>query len=140
MFKAGFIVALALLLPTLASATTVPLGGGYQVVYSAFNTTFLKPEIAARYGLSRGRDRGLVNIAVLDSANRPQPAELNGRVSNILQQQQSLDFITIDEGNAIYYLAPFEIDGEEFLSFHISVTSAGQPSKTFNFKKRLYEQ
>jgi hypothetical protein len=131
---------LAALLPLSASAATVQLGGGYQLVYSAFNTTFLEPEIAARYGLSRGRDRGLVNIAVIDSDNRPQPAQLSGRVSNILQQQQSLNFITIDEGAAIYYLAPFKIDGEEFLSFHISVVSAGLPSKTFNFKQRLYEQ
>ena len=49
---------LAALLPLSASAATVQLGGGYQLVYSAFNTTFLEPEIAARYGLSRGRDRG----------------------------------------------------------------------------------
>ncbi len=138
--KRVILLLLAALLPLSAQAATVPLGDGYQVVYSAFNTTFLKPEIAALYGLSRGRDRGLVNIAVIDRDNRPQPAQLSGRVSNILQQQQSLDFITIDEGDAIYYLAPFKIDGEEFLSFHISVTSAGQPNKTFNFKQRLYEQ
>jgi hypothetical protein len=129
---------LGLALPV--AATEVPIGGGFRIVYSAFNSTFIQPEIAQRYQLRRGRDAGLINIAVVDSANRTHPALLSGRVSNIFQQQQSLEFITIDEGDAIYYLAPFEIDGESFLSFTVTVDSAGQPLKSFNFKKRFYEQ
>ena len=131
---------LCLLIASFSCAVEVPLGDGYRIVYSAFNSTFLQPEVADSYQLRRSRDAGLVNIAVVDSDNRTHPAGLSGRASNIFQQQQTLEFLTIDEGDAIYYLAPFKIDGESFLSFDITVTAAQLAPRTFNFKKRFYEE
>jgi len=139
-FHSRLLLPLLLLLATSSYAVEVPLGDGFRVVYSAFNSTFLQPEVADRYQLRRARDAGLVNIAVVDSDNRTHPALLSGRVSNIFQQQQTLEFLTIDEGDAIYYLAAFKIDGESFLNFDIAVTTAHKAPRSFHFKKRFYEE
>ena len=39
--------------------------GDYRVYYSAFNSSFVSPEVASAYDIVRGRDRGLINIAVM---------------------------------------------------------------------------
>src|SRR5690554_5561702 len=70
--------------------------GDYTVHYSVFNSTFLKPEIAQTYGLIRARDRALINVSVTKTDDEKTtlglPAQVRGQTSNLLQQQQQLDF------------------------------------------------
>lgn len=117
--------------------------GDYKIFYSAFGTAFIAPDIAVANNIVRGKDKGLVNIAVVQELGTGLPAQITGRVSNILQQTQNLEFVAIREQNTIYYLAPFEFDNEDFLTFKIRVLPQSTGPATvypydFKFQKKMY--
>jgi hypothetical protein len=113
--------------------------GDTKIFYSAFERSFLAPEIAVAYGFSRGKDKGLVNIAVVKTLGQGEPAKVSGRVFNIFQQSQLLEFVPIKEQNTIYYLAPFEFENEDLLTFKITVDSpASLAPYSFKFQKKMY--
>jgi hypothetical protein len=52
-----------------------------------------------------------------------------------------LEFFSIKEGKSIYYLAPFEFENEDYLTFKITVqANSGQASYPYDFKfqKKMY--
>lgn len=114
--------------------------GDYRVYYSAFNSSFIDPEIAAAYEIVRGRDRGLINIAVVPMGTiGGRPAQVSGHVANIFAQRQKLDFFEVREGDAVYYLAPFRFEHEDSLTFNVTVKPAPDlPSYTLSFQKTFY--
>ncbi|MEZ5530537.1 MAG: DUF4426 domain-containing protein [Porticoccaceae bacterium] len=115
--------------------------GDIKVFYSAFNSSFVQPEIADAHKIVRGKDRGLVNIAVLrDGKSGGTTALVKGTVTNIIAQQQTLAFFEVREGDTVYYLAPFRIDNEDYLTFKIEVTpDPNQPPLSLTFQKTLYQ-
>jgi hypothetical protein len=117
--------------------------GEYKVFYSAFNSSFIAPDIAVANDIVRGKDKGLVNIAVAKVPGVALPANVSGRVFNILQQSQTLEFVAVREQNTVYYLAPFEFDNEDFLTFKIRVLPQSDGPETiypydFKFQKKMY--
>lgn len=113
--------------------------GDAKIFYSAFDSSFIAPEVAVAYNFVRGKDKGLVNIAVVKTLGKGEPATISGRVFNIFQQSQKLVFIPIKEQNSIYYLAPFEFENEDLLTFKISVDGANnQGPYNFKFQKKMY--
>lgn len=123
-----------------AQSKPVKTFGETLVYYSAFNSSFIDPDIASRYDITRGKDQGLVNIAVVEKGSpHGETAQISGTVSNLIQQQQTLDFVEIREGDAVYYLAPFEFDNEDPLTFNIQVQKQGQASPyTLTFQRTFY--
>lgn len=123
-----------------AQSKPVKTFGETLVYYSAFNSSFIDPDIASRYDITRGKDQGLVNIAVVEKGSpHGEAAQISGTVSNLIQQQQTLDFVEIREGDAVYYLAPFEFDNEDPLTFNIQVQKQGQASPyTLTFQRTFY--
>ena len=114
--------------------------GDYKVFYSSFNSSFILPEIASVYNITRGKDKGLVNIAViLDDQAGGTTALVKGTVSNMLAQQQVLKFFEVREGNVVYYLAPFEFDNEDSMTFKIQVQpNPNKPSRSLSFQNKFY--
>ena len=117
--------------------------GEYKIFYSAFNSSFIDPDIAVANDIVRGKDKGLVNIAVAKIPGVALPATVTGKVSNIIQQTQTLEFVAVREQNTVYYLAPFEFDNEDFLTFKIRVLPESDgPQRTypydFKFQKKMY--
>ena len=115
----------------------------YKVFYSAFNSSFIDPDIAVANDIVRGKDKGLVNIAVAKVPGVALPAVVSGTVSNIIQQSQTLEFVAVREQNTVYYLAPFEFDNEDFLTFKIRVVPQSDGPETvypydFKFQKKMY--
>ena len=87
----------------------------------------------------RGKDRGLVNIAVVETLGKGIPAKVTGQVKNIFQQTQDLEFVAIKEQSTVYYLAPFEFENEDLLTFKINVTAGENPFPyDFKFQKKMY--
>ena len=87
----------------------------------------------------RGKDKGLVNIALVVEAGKGKPALISGKVFNIFQMSQELEFFEVREQETIYYLAPFEFENEDFLTFKISVQPAtGEPAYSLKFQKKMY--
>lgn len=113
---------------------------GYRVYYSAFNSSFITPAIAANYNITRGKNKGLVNIAVVpDGAQGGRTALVAGQVTNILAQQQKLTFFEVREGNVVYYLAPFTFANEDSLTFKIGVQPhPDKPALELVFQRKLY--
>jgi len=87
----------------------------------------------------RGKDRGLVNIAVVKTLGQGIPAKVTGVVKNIFQQTQQLEFVAIKEQSTVYYLAPFEFENEDLLTFKINVAAGkSQFPYDFKFQKKMY--
>lgn len=114
--------------------------GATKVYFSAFNSSFIKPEIASLYNIVRGKNKGLVNISVIvDDLPSGVAAQVSGTVSNLLAQQQVLDFVEIREGDSVYYLAPFTFDNEDPLTFSVQVkTAADESARGISFKRTFY--
>ena len=118
--------------------------GDYEVYFSAFNSTFIAPEIARAYQLERGPKHGLVNIAIRNvkdsETGKAVTAQLDGQHKNLLQQSVSLKFQEVKEGSAIYYLAGFRFSNEELLEFSIDVKPEGSDtSYRVKFRQKFYQ-
>ena len=114
--------------------------GAYRVFYSAFNSSFILPNIAEIYGIARGKDKGLVTIGVtIDGKIGGVEAIIAGNISNMLSQQQNLKFIEIKDRDAVYYIAPFKYYNEDFLTFKLTVrTKEEDKSFPISFQKKFY--
>jgi len=113
--------------------------GDLKVFYSAFPSTFIPPEIARANNLTRGVDRGLVNVATMKDLGTGLPTVVSGEVLNIMQQSQTLSFIEIREGSTVYYLAPFDFDNRDYLTFKIRIRAKPEaPAYDFKFQKIMY--
>ena len=113
--------------------------GEHKIFYSAFNSTFIDPDIAVANQIVRGKDKGLVNIAVVFKSGTGKPAVISGNVYNIFQMSQKLEFFEVREQDAVYYLAPFEFENEDFLTFKISVQGdPDKPAYQLKFQKKMY--
>ena len=139
-----YLILLSMLLVSVGNAQAVQQShykqhGDIKIFYSAFDSSFIAPEVAVAYNFVRGTDKGLVNIAVVKKLGQGEPAEISGKVLNIFQQSQQLEFIAIKEKNTVYYLAPFEFENEDLLTFKITVDSpVSQGPYSFKFQKKMY--
>ncbi len=119
--------------------------GAYRVHYSVFNSGFIDPEIAGIYQLTRSDNIGLVNIALTQRTDQGEslglPAQISGRIQNLLGQTRDLEFVEIREGDATYYLASFRISDQDPLHFFLSVTPSGSRAAfELRFTRTLYDQ
>lgn len=137
--------AFALLVALIAAAIWQPLSaeqlkriGGYEGHYSLVPTTFLTPEIAAGYGITRSRDRALLNISIIDPDNGPVRATVSGTVKDLLGNVRELAFEEVVEGEAVYYLATVRHGEEEVLRFTIDVRTPDGASHRMAFQQKTY--
>lgn len=129
--------------------------GDYDVHYIAMNTMDLAPDVAAEYGITRARNRALLNVSVRertrgDRGDVARRARVSGQSLNLIGQITPLDFREVREeryldadGNerwrAVYYLATVRFTDEDVLRFRLKVRPDGQP-RTFDvrFQQKLY--
>lgn len=118
---------------------------GYEVFYSAFNTSFISPEVASAAGIVRAKDKGLVNISgvTYDESGERQPVEfesIDGQAYDLIYRN-TLEFKEIVETGARYYLAPFKISADdELIQFDITVKPKGYDRLiSIKFKRRFYK-
>lgn len=124
-------------MPEVASDQTF---GEYRVVFSAFNSSFVQPEIATRHNITRGRNRGLVNIALIEGdAITGRAAMVEGTVTDLMSRQRVLEFFEVREGDAVYYLAPFSFSHQDPLTFRVNVqTEADGTVMPVSFQRTFY--
>src|SRR5688572_28744022 len=95
--------------------------GAYTVHYSTFNSLFVPADIAQIHQLVRAKNQTLINIAVQKTADSTAvPAKITGTAKNLLQQVKTIDFKTIEEPGAIYYLGALKHSNEDI--FHLDFT------------------
>ena len=128
-------------LPSLAQAQQSEKFGPFELYYSVVNTTFITPEVAATYGITRGKKRAIINLAVRENigdGSEPRAMKLQGKTRDLIQSQ-TLDFQEIREGEAIYYIAEFSFINEEWRFFEVDFRPEGsEQTYTFEFKHQLY--
>ena len=130
----------SLLFGSISSAENMKKIGPLDVHYIAINSTFLTPEIATSYGITRSKINALINISVLDNTIKGKPAKsvtLSGRATNLLGQSKELEFVEVKEGDAIYYLAELNFSHEEIFKFNIQIFD-GSEAKTLKFQHKFY--
>jgi len=117
--------------------------GDFELHYSVVNTTFLSPEIAELYGITRGKQRAILNLALrkpdAGTIGTGQAMQLRGEIRDLMQTQQVLEFKEIREGDAIYYIAEFRFINEEWRFFDLNFRPEGtDKTYSFDFKWQLY--
>ncbi|MCE0913230.1 DUF4426 domain-containing protein [Pseudomonas sp. NMI760_13] len=131
-----FLISLCLALPVMAADAARPerkeVFGDVTVHYSAFTSSMLQPDIAAATGLTRSKNQGVLNIAVL-KAEKPATAVVSGTVKDLTGRSNPLSFKQITDQGAVYYIAQFKIDQAETVTFDINVETGGVSHKlSFN--------
>lgn len=127
-----FIMAAAALL---ASLISLPAHAGsedfgdYQVHWSLLPSTFLTPETAKANNLQRSKGIGIVNISVMQEDEngtlKPVAGQVEGKVSNDIQQVKFLAFRRIQEGDSVYFIAQYQYSSGELLTFNITARPTG---------------
>ena len=129
-------------LPCLAVAQQSQTFGPYELHYNVVNTTFLSPQIAETYGITRGEKRAFLNLAVRENtvtgSSEARAMALQGKTWDLIQNQ-ALNFTEIREGEAVYYIAEFSFINEEWRFFEIDFRPVGSDQTyTYKFKHQLY--
>ena len=136
-----FLILAAMLCAGAIQAQQSEMFGPYELHYSVVNSTFLAPEVAATYGIVRGDKRAILNLAVREEMAPPGETlnmQLQGRTWDLIQSQ-TLDFLEIREGKAVYYIAEFKFINEEWRFFEVDFRPEGaDKTYTFKFKHQLY--
>ncbi|QKT04238.1 DUF4426 domain-containing protein [Ectothiorhodospiraceae bacterium 2226] len=123
-----------------AAADRKQVFGNYVVHYNALLTDMLQPEVAQANNITRSRNRGMINIAVLRNGDNPMgtavPARVSGQAVNLSGQLRTLRMREVREGDAVYYIAVFPVAGEETLDFSLEITPEGANAQPFNVRFR----
>lgn len=119
--------------------------GDYVVHFNALNTTHLPPAVTREYGIKRSKNRGMINIAVLNkimgTTGKPVAAEVGAVATNLTGQKRDIELQEIREDTAIYYIGTFPITHEETLRFKVDVKPQGQKEAfQVNFKQEFFTQ
>ena len=97
--------------------------GDYAVNYAAMPTEELTPEIAASYGITRGRGRALVLIN-LQKQGAMAAAKVTGRARNLVTPEQTLVFREVRQQNAVDYLAELPVLNGALVIFEVEIQAA----------------
>jgi len=105
-------------------------GNGYVVHHNAFGADFLSPEIAARYGIQRSRNQGLLNVSIIKetpgATGQPVTALVRVQANNLAGLVKTIELREIREQDAIYYIGEFPVIDGEIVNFNLEVTPAGE--------------
>ncbi|AOY88999.1 hypothetical protein BKP64_12955 [Marinobacter salinus] len=103
--------------------------GDYQVHWSILPSTFLAPEVARENDLQRSQGIGIINISIMkeneDGSLSPVSGQVEGKVTNDIQQVRFLAFRRIQEGDAVYFIAQYQYSSGELMTFNITARAAG---------------
>ena len=103
--------------------------GEYTVLWSVLPSTFLAPEVAKANNLQRSKGIGIVNISIMeeneDGSMSPVSGQVEGKVTNDVQQVRFLAFRRIQEGDSVYFIAEYQYTGGELMTFQITARPSG---------------
>ncbi len=116
--------------PAVNSSESFKVQGEYELHYNAVRSDQLSADIARTYGISRNKNKVLLNLSVLHKTatggmGTPVDAEISVLARNLASQSQNVSVRRVNEGSAIYYLGEISFTGTETLVFEITATPAG---------------
>ena len=128
MIKAGMRLGFTALLVVLSmpGSAEVLRHGDFEIHYTTFPSTIIPPDVASLHDITRAPNRIVVNISALKQGE-PAAIALSGTVTNLLEQVLDLEFIEVNEQDAIYYLAHHLSLEHDLLRFAITAVIEGEP-------------
>lgn len=118
--------------------------GSYEVFFSAFNSSFLSPEVARAVDIVRAKNRALLNISIVEHLENGETQavaakNIEGNVYDLIYRN-TLKFQEIIEPGARYYLAPFKInnDNEMMQVTVLVVPENSNETIEVKFKRHFY--
>ncbi len=119
--------------------------GDYEVHYNAFNSTFVEPQVAQSYGLTRSKTLALINVSVLqrasDGSKTPVSAIVKGSASNLLGQSSDISFRKIEESDALYYIGGLPFSNDQLMRIALDVQpDPNQPAYSIQFEQTFYAE
>lgn len=114
--------------------------GDYVVHFSALSTDQVPAEIAKTYGITRSKNRAMLNVSVVrKDGDVSVPATVDVKTTNLTQQLKNVTMRRIDEQDAVYYIGETPVANRETLIFDISVTPEGATTPAeVRFKRQFY--
>ena len=131
--------ALIILFGTVQAETSQKIGD-YVVHYNALSTESLPPSVASAYGITRSKNRGLLNISVLKRGGgfSGVSADIKASATNLTGQLRNLELRKIEEQNAVYYVSDFSVANRETLDFSVQVTTADGATGNIKFRQEFF--
>ena len=115
----------------------------FELHYSIVYSTFLTPQIAAEFGIPRGKDKAMLTLSVRDAEARDvegRPMRIEGRTWDLITGGD-MTIKEVREGRATYYLIPFEFLDREYRFFEFDFTPEGSDQTySYKFKTQLWRQ
>ena len=118
--------AVVLVLTAMPVRADVLLHGDNEIHYTTFPSTIIPPDVASLHNITRAPSRIVVNVSALKQGE-PAAITLSGTVTNLLEQVLDLEFIEVNEQDAIYYLAHHVSLEHDLLRFNITAVVDGEP-------------
>lgn len=114
--------------------------GNYLVHYNALSTETLPPSVAKAYGITRSKNKGLLNISVLKKGGGFQgvEAELKVSATNLTGQRRDLELRKIIEQSAVYYISVFSVSDRETLDFSIDIKTADNQVGNIKLRQQFF--
>lgn len=133
-----------MLLPGWVAAEQFMTFGDYTVHYNAFPSDLLQAEVAKRYGISRSKGKGILNISVLkktEAGTVPVKAVVSATAANLSAQLRTINLREIAEKDSVYYIGEFAVNNEETLKFTLQVTPEdGKKPYTATFDQQFFTE
>lgn len=123
--------------PAAASSADI---GDHVVHFSAQSTDQLPPEVARAYNIVRSKNRAMLNVSVLHTAdNSAVKAIVTVRAVNLTGQLKNVSMRELIEQDAIYYIGDLPVANRETLNFDISITPDGIDTPSMvRFQRQFY--
>lgn len=114
--------------------------GDHVVHFSALSTDQVPPDIAKTYGITRSKNRAMLNVSVVrKEGDVSVPATVEVKTTNLTQQLKNVTMRRIDEQDAVYYIGETPVANRETLIFDITVTPEGATTPAeVRFKRQFY--
>jgi len=125
---------------SIASAESSKEVGNFIVHYNAISTESLPPAVARAYGITRSKNKGLLNISVLKKGAGFQgvEADINVSATNLTGQLRDIELRKIVEQNAIYYISVFSVADRETLDFSIKVKTTDNQTGNIKLRQQFF--
>ena len=120
---------------SLICSAEIQQNGDYDIHYAAFPSRIIPPEVALAHNLVRADNKIIVNVSV-KTGEQTTKAKLSGFVINLLEQVTELEFMEVNEGNAIYYLATHTSQTEDTLRFNVLISPPDSEPFPITFMQR----
>ena len=114
--------------------------GDYIVHFNALSTESLPASVARAYGITRSKNRGLLNISVLKKGGNFEgvSAYINVSATNLTGQLRNISLRKIEDQKAVYYISEFSVADRETLDFSIQVTTPDDARGSIKFRQQFY--